>query len=129
MITSLRDLIAAQSFADGVGVYATTVPQNAQPAPAIVLKTVSSDKMLSLDGAGGMESREVDFFCLSHTPELANALADNLETLLDEYEGAMGDMTYHAGILLDRDDESIDPVDASDQPIYSARVRANIQFE
>lgn len=72
--------------------------------PAIVASRISTIPMYSHDGINGKISHYYQIRTWAETFEAANALADILEGILNEYRGKMGSRTLGAVFLLNRID-------------------------
>lgn len=103
----LRTILLAESTVSTLlgeataGVYVAQAPQNAV-APFIEIHRLSMDPLKTLGTTGGLRFTEIDIDCKAKTKPEATALANAVETFIDDYTGAAGSDTINAVLLNDR---------------------------
>lgn len=113
--TGLRTLLLAESTISTLlgeatkGVYVTMAPQNAVE-PFVLITVLNMDPYLHLGTTSGLRASEIDIDCKAKTDTAARALANAVETYIDDFSGTAGSDTIN-GVLLRNRTAEVEPPD------------------
>lgn len=131
MKAGLRTLLLAQSSITAIvgatGVYVTRARQGA-PLPHVVIEQMAEDNYPTLTETGRFRAVDFDLHCKAGTAEQADALAETVQTFIQDYAGAAGSQTIDAVILDDRFDAPEKPVDGSDRTTHVVTLSLTVQY-
>ena len=137
--TSLRTLLLAQSSITtlapaqtigGVAFAGVFLDHNAEgfAAPFVTITLIDHDPYKRFDGTGGtlrMSEFDIDCYCSNRPASIA--LADAVETFLNDYSGAAGSDTIDAVLFQSKRDDIVYLGDGRDQRHYIRSLSYQIQ--
>jgi hypothetical protein len=139
--TSLRTLLLAQSSITtlapaqtigGVSYSGIFLDHNAEGfvAPFVTITLTDHDPLKRLDGTGGtLRFSDFDIDCYCSNRPASIALADSIETFLNDYSGAAGSDTIDAVLFQDKRDDIVYLGDGRDQRHYVRSLSYQIQHK
>lgn len=99
-------------------VYAVRRPTNDKEDGCIVFSCKSSGSGHDLSGKAGFDDRELEILCFSKDIDKAEDIADATRIAMKGYSGAVGSTTAFSVMLLDEEDDYVEPQDESDKGLY-----------